>query len=353
MLNVSQRTYGRTPAVPAPTQVSARSDLKWRNFFFSVLVVALSLCAVAVFLEVGIRIAFHEKREYSLEMWKYAKELKRTAEDPKVGHEHIPGKSGRFMGVEISINSHKLREREVAFEKPAGVKRILMLGDSVTFGWGVAFDQTTSKQLEALLNPSNGPRKYEVINAGVGNYNTQMEVQYFFNEGVKYSPDMVILNYFINDAEEIPRYKGNFLNENLHSWVYLSGRLDALLRTFGIGKRDWNAYYADLYRDDAPGWQQTQPSVKRLGNHCRSAGIPCLLVNYPELHNLRNYPFKHVNFKLEALARSAGMEYVDLLPAVIAVPEDTLWVTVPDPHPNALANTHFAKALHLYLSDRI
>jgi GDSL-like Lipase/Acylhydrolase family len=228
-----------------------------------------------------------------------------------------------------------------------------MLGDSVTLGWGVAFEQTTSNQLEALLNISNGPRKYEVINAGVGNYNTQMEVQYFFNEGVKYSPDMVILDYFINDAEEIPRYSGNFLNENVHSWVYLSGRLDALLRILGMGKKDWHTYYADLYRDDAPGWQETQSSVKRLGAYCRSAGIPCLLVNYPELHNLRDYPFKHVNSRLEALARSAGMEYFDLLPAVIDIPEETLWVTVPDPHPNALANTHFAKALHAYLSDRI
>src|SRR5262245_11305743 len=213
MLNVSDRPYARTPVVPAPTQVGAQSAHKWKNFLFSMLVIALSLCFVAVFLEVGVRIAFREKREYSLEMWKYAKELKRTAKDPQIGHEHNPGKSGRFMGVEIAINSHKLREREIGFEKPADVKRILMLGDSVTLGWGVDFDQTTSKQLEASLNLSNGPRKYEVINAGVGNYNTQMEVQYFFNEGLKYSPDMVILNYFINDAEETPRYKGNFLNE--------------------------------------------------------------------------------------------------------------------------------------------
>jgi GDSL-like Lipase/Acylhydrolase family len=354
MLDVSQRTQVPAPAVTTTIAASenAQPIVNSKNFLLSMLALVVSLCFIAVFLEVGVRIAFHEKKEYSIEMWRYAKELKSVAKDPRVGHEHVPRKSGRFMGVEVSINSHKLREREIGFEKAPGVKRILMLGDSVTLGWGVPFEKTTSKQLEALLNTSNRPQKYEVINTGVGNYNTQMEVQYFFNEGMKYSPDMVILNYFINDAEEIPRYGGNFFNENLQSWVYFSGRLDTLLRLWGKGK-GWDTYYADLYRDDAPGWQQTRLSVTRLGNYCLSTGIPCLFVNYPELRKVKDYPFRHINVKLEALARSTGIEYFDLLPSVIDAAEETLWVTVPDPHPNALANTYFATALHAHVRGRI
>jgi hypothetical protein len=320
----------------------------------------LGLCALlcslvlgVTVLEVAVRMLFHHRKEYALEMWKYARQMKRVAADPVLGHEHVPLAQGHLMGVEVSINSRGLRDREIPYEKPAGVRRILMLGDSLTLGWGVAVEETTSKQLEALLNASNGPRVYEVINTGVGNYNTNMEVQYFFNEGVKYSPDLVVLNYFINDAEETPRYQGNLLNENLQSWVYLTGRLDLLLSALGAGRKDWMTHYRELYLDGAPGWQTTQAAAKRLGDWCKARAVPCLLVNQPELHNLQNYPFANVNQKLQILAERVAMDYLDLLPSVRNAPEHTLWVTVPDPHPNGRCMTSFARALHAHLQGRI
>src|SRR5262249_49115553 len=80
----------------------------------------------------------------------------------------------------------------------------LMLGDSFTEGWGVPFGKTFSKRVERLY-ASRGIRA-EVINAGVGNYNTVMEVNYFLSEGYKYQPDIVVLNYIPNDAEPMPRH---------------------------------------------------------------------------------------------------------------------------------------------------
>ena len=72
-----------------------------------------------------------------------------------------------------------------------------MLGDSLTFGWGVPFGETTAKRLHMMLiNDSTPPYgrgdPVEVINAGVGNYNPAMEVAWFFDEGVKYRPDVVV-----------------------------------------------------------------------------------------------------------------------------------------------------------------
>lgn len=329
--------------------------MKPRAILLSVLAILMPLVVVGVVAEVFVRVAFDEKLEYTLEMWKYARYAKRVAADPKVGHEHVPGARARLMGVDVEINSKGLRDREFTIEKPKDTVRVLMLGDSLAFGWGVAVDKTTSKQLEVQLNArakaAGSTTTYEVINTGVGNYNTQMEIQYFFNEGVRYGPDIVVLNYFINDAEPTPSYTGNFFNENFQAYVYFAGRFDLLMR--GKAKKDWRAHYRDLYDDNAPAWADTKSSMKRLGAWCSENKIPCVLVNQPELHELKTYPFLDVNAKLEAAAHDAGLRYLDLLPTVQGLDESSLWVTVPDPHPNALCDTHFTAGILPVVVDEL
>lgn len=323
-----------------------------RTTLFRTIAAAVSLLLAVVVLEIVVRLAFHNGMDFTLEMWKYARYVKRISPDPALGHEHVPGASARLMGVDVTINSRGLRERDIPYEKPAGTRRILMLGDSLTFGWGVHVESTASKVLERELNARRRESAVEVINAGVGNYNASMSVQYLLHEGRRYDADVVVLNYFINDAEETPRYSGNFMSERLQSWAFLAAQLDSLRRRFG-SLDTWNEYYSGLYDDGKQGWRETRAAVIRLGQWCRERQIQCLFVNQPELHHLKDYPFIDVNHKLERLAAEAGLEYVDLLPSVRDEPEETLWVTVADPHPNGKACTLFGKALAAHLDGRI
>lgn len=345
---IGKEVKGRVTSTVKQDKVANRASSVLLSLVSILLVVGL-LVGLA---EVAVRVLNSGGMDYTLEMWKYARELKRVAADPKLGHEHIPGRTAHLMGVDVSINSHGLRDREIPYETPANTKRIIMLGDSVTFGWGVPFDKTASKQLESLINGSSRPERFEVIDTGVGNYNSQMEVEYFFNEGVKYSPDIIVLNYFINDAEDTPRYAGNFINEHFQSWVYLSARIDILKRLVSLGK-SWDVYYDELYRDDASGWQGAKAAIGRLGDYCRSANKYCVLANYPDVHRLKNYPFKQINKKLEGVAAASGLDYLDLLPSLDNVADEALWVTLPDPHPNATAHTYFAKAIYDRLQPRL
>ena len=86
----------------------------------------------------------------------------------------------------------------IPLAKPPGVYRILFLGDSTTFGWGVSMNETTAKILERELNAVHVPgyERFEVINAGVGNYDTVQEVTYYKTSGRKFHPDMVVLGLF-------------------------------------------------------------------------------------------------------------------------------------------------------------
>lgn len=307
----------------------------------AVVVVAVGLFFAA--LEGVVRLGFTESMQFDVEMWKYASIMKRVAGVPEMGHEHVPGTRARLMGVDVAINARGLRDRDFDYEKPQGVRRILMLGDSVTFGWGVAVEDTASKRLERHLNASaSGP--FDVINAGVGNYNTAMEVAWFLKEGVRYDPDLVVLNYFINDAEPRPVRSTNPLAARSMAYAFLAGRMDALTRIMAR-RADWATYYRGLYDDDRAGWRAARESIGALASACAAREIPLLFVNYPELRELGEYGFEDVDAKLGRVAADNAIPLLALRDILRGHDEASLWVTPPDPHPNARAHALAADAI--------
>src|SRR5262245_8754804 len=101
-----------------------------------------------------------------------------------------------FGDKQLNSNSRGLRgRREYAYEKPAGVTRLLVLGDSFTFGQDVNDDETYCHQLEQLLPDT------EVLNLGVHGYGQDQMLLYLQQEGLKYHPDIVLLGFLYEDME--------------------------------------------------------------------------------------------------------------------------------------------------------
>lgn len=121
-------------------------------------------------------------------------------------HGFVPNSSGDFKTSEwdthYSIGSLGFRDREYNITKPAGVFRILMLGDSYTEGYGVELNQSFSKVLEGMLNNNSLGAKYEVIDTGVGSYSPILEYVVLKYKGLALQPDMVILNYDWSDPHD-------------------------------------------------------------------------------------------------------------------------------------------------------
>jgi lysophospholipase L1-like esterase len=310
----------------------------------ALIVICASLLVGAVLIEGTARWILDDGMDFDVEMWKYARDIKRVSDNPAIGHEHRPGTGGVYMGVPVQINSLGLRDREIPLEAPAGHVRTLMLGDSLTFGWGVKAEDTPAKLVETELNSAQPDPRDEVINAGVGNYNTVMEVAYFLDRGVSLKPDVVVLNYFINDAEPSPRRQTSPWREYSQAYVLFASAIDKLSRQY-FGKADWQTYYRDLYRDDALGWEAARDAIGRLAAYCREHDIKLLVVNYPELHELRDYPFPEVTQRVEAVARENGVPFLDLLPTVQDLDPTSIWVSPTDAHPNRTANLRFADAI--------
>ncbi len=292
---------------------------------------------------------------FAIEMWKYAKIMKRDARIDGAGHEHIPGIEARLMGTDVKINSLGLRDHEYPVEKDPGVLRVLVLGDSITFGWGADLEDTYSKVLERKLNEEAGAEgtQFEVISSGVGNYNSVMEVSYLAERGLQLDPDVVILGFFLNDAEPLPTPTKGFLAEHSYLYVFAAAGFDAVSRQF-FGRGDWRDYYSSLYDESNPGWVDCQTALRELSTICQERDIPLLVMLIPELHQLgEDYPFADVHQKVATIFDEQPVEVLDATSAFTGEDPPTLWVSRQDAHPNAKGHAILAEALYNRFGDEL
>lgn len=116
--------------------------------------------------------------------------------DASLGWRNIPNWEATTRLRQLQINSKGLRDREYAYKKPTGVRRILVLGDSFAWGYGVSDEEIFTEQLEQRLE------QWQVLNTGVSGWGTDQEYLFLKDEGVKYLSDVVVLAFFLfNDPE--------------------------------------------------------------------------------------------------------------------------------------------------------
>jgi hypothetical protein len=209
--------------------------------------------------------------------------LIRASVDPEVVYELKPGLDATFQGRRVTTNRHGMRDRERTIEKPPGTFRIVGLGDSIMFGWGVDHEETYLARVERALNEQGGGRRYEALNFAVPGYNTHLEVALFAHRAVRFAPDLVVLHFVKNDYE-VP----HFLLRPPDPWAldrsllldFARGRFRAgLIAIENVGRMDRRrrADVLDAYRHMA-GDGATRKALARLGEHARELGIPVVVI---------------------------------------------------------------------------
>jgi hypothetical protein len=124
---------------------------------------------------------------------------------PGIVYELRPNVRGQFVGQPLLINSQGLHDYEYSRRKDPGTFRIVGVGDSSLFGWGVPFEDSGLKVLERRLNETFRAQKFEVIDFAVPGYNTAMEAETFVKKCLEYAPDLVLLNFNTNDYD-VPNF---------------------------------------------------------------------------------------------------------------------------------------------------
>lgn len=180
----------------------------------NVILALVSIVVALVLAEIGLRAYFWSQgvgREDFQEMLKRSQQaprediettgvygLTQPSPYPDIVYEVRPNLRGTFRGKELRTNAFGMRSGDIERRKPAGTYRILGIGDSHMFGWGVAQDETYLSILERRLN-AEGIGKFEVLNLGTPGYNATMEVATLEHKGLAFDPDLVIMHFVGND----------------------------------------------------------------------------------------------------------------------------------------------------------
>ena len=168
---------------------------------------------------------------------------------------HPPNFHERRKNIEYQhdfrTNDQGLRYRPLALEKPASEARILLLGDSYVEGEGVELADTFGAQLERIF--STGGRDARFINGGLAGTAPLEYWRLFYNVGLKYDPDAVLICIYANDVTGMPErlsheelyrkityLRGSAFKEALHA---LFPRMYTILKAAQLARqeRSWRS----------------------------------------------------------------------------------------------------------------
>lgn len=248
----------------------------------------------------------------------------------------VPGVEYTWEGIPVRINSRGFRTDEFQVPKPRGTYRILNLGDSIAFGWQVRLEDTYGKLIEEQLSAAGGDIKYEVINAGIPTWNLESERDFLLEEGLKYEPDLVLLDLtIVNDiygsglsiSEDISLF--GWLRDNTYAWPFLTTQARFLLANYQGPEAipvlnppsQASAYYP--LDENSPVWNEIWELITEIRQASERAGARFGVVVFPTALQLNSSGHPEVPQRvLGERAVADSVTIIDLLPRYRQVCEE-------------------------------
>lgn len=348
----------------------------------------MSAAVVLAGLEIALRILAPSEMVYPPEQGRG----KASRFDPLLGWANREGAAAELKTAEfdatVTINSKGLRGREIPYERTPGKARIALLGDSFAWGFGVSDDDALAPQLERALGDG-----VEVVNMGAIGYGTDQEALFYESEGRRYSPDLVLLVFCLNDVENNasdrdrrygkPRFVlegdslrltnvpvpaetewGEWLEEfrperatngrvplkrRFRAYTFLTERYYKLRERLEIVRPGLFADGFDPRREEA--WRVTFRLIERLRRDVEADGARFAVLLVPRLEQLRYSSWVRVNVTLSAFCEGAGIEFFDFLHAYRRAPNGESMFFPVDGHWNAAGHRFAAETLAQHLCE--
>jgi len=273
----------------------------------------------------------------------------RLCDNDLLQYELVPGSADR----DTTINSDGLRDREYSIDKPEEVVRIIVIGDSVVFGFGLPQKEAFAKHLERMLNRTtpNGSVTFEVLNFGVVSYNATQVVEACRTKAMKYDPDLILYGYVLNDPhafslelesltamkDEAERSLKEVLSRGIartlsHSRLFLmlqQARLKAPTpprvydldpQHIAIKQGDLPEYLRELHRNDST-FRRTTDAFDALSDLADRQSAPVLVAVFPIRQGVPwdEYELADVHARVMKEARHRQLQAIDLAPALRSI----------------------------------
>lgn len=274
---------------------------------------------------------------------------------PEVEREHL----------RYEENSKGLRDYEYDYHKEESVFRIVVTGDSFTYGTGVpSLEDIFVKRLERALNASPGSAyRFEVINGAEPGYNTPHEYEWLRDEGIRYAPDLFVVVYFFNDATSMGTVSALFRPIHRQAAEGSSGK--SVLYNYvkyrilrAVVSRRTAEEYRRAYFEGKGGmensgmWEPCKESMLSIKALAEDTDTGLLFVIFPILTDLDDdYAFQEIHDIVVDYLVENDIGVFSLLPAYVKYPgkSESLWVNIVNAHPNEKGHEIAAEALTAYL----
>ena len=253
----------------------------------------------------------------------------------------------RAAAVPIATNSLGYRNREIP-PKSADRYRIIVVGDSITWGQGIEDRERFSNLIQDYLG-----NKYEVFNFGLRAHNMPEHLE-VLDQALKYQPDFILLQLFINDFEtgkmDRPR-PFPLLPPTIDRTMLSTSITYQLLNTAWVRLQEWlhirDSYVAymtsNLQDPQAPNAKQAFGDLEKFFHLAQEAHVQVGAVLFPATDVMgaygARYSFQFIHDRVREICGEAHVPFVDLYPMFAKLKNArTMWVSPFDPHPNAAAN---------------
>ena len=239
-----------------------------------------------------------------------------SVEDPAIGMRYVPGAHWQFRHpeytVEYAINADGFRDtNKHPVPKPVGTIRVLLLGDSFTFGYGVNYEDTWPVIVERLLEKSGG-RRIDLVKAGIEGMDTRSEFVLLQELVPKYDPDVVIVGFLINDLYSNSLYAieqekavpdrntdNEATEDSAESWLgtmkhtFVRNSKGGEFHLLNLVRRILIAndlLYCKLYMSSARGEFMNEPWTSEVAHRVKTTEILLNVVFNSQLSTLRSEP---------------------------------------------------------------
>lgn len=266
----------------------------------------------------------------------------------------------------VRRNGFGLRDQDYPEAKPANCTRVLMLGDSFTYGSGVADNSAIFPELlEKRLNAEFAERgtTVEVLNGGLRGSLTNQWVELLERVKGPFHPDVILIVFFLRDGTRTSAADGFFgpirdeiVSHNQKSSLYQSVYLfrwyqdhkDRLLISESYAKALNDSYFGAVGQTRE--WRTAQSNVRRIQAIGKEIHAKVALVVFPVLAELNDsYPFRKVCDLITQYGTENNIPTHNLLPAFMGKDASELWVSSSNQHPNALGHEIAANSILPFL----
>ncbi len=247
-----------------------------------------------------------------------------------------PGAVAPMGGGRVTLNAQGFRGRDLSLSKGASRSRVVLLGDSIAFGYGVSDEETFAHRLEV---EDNG---LEVLNLGVEGYGPGQQLLQLQRTGLQANPDVVVLavclrNDFVDAMLPIALYDGvtprprfNLVGSDLvlddsavqrsgagHALQWLSDQSHLFNRVSALVPRSreaedpgWRTRKREALRDEDYAFRLTLALVMEMEKLCRARGIGFLVATFP---NGLGYGIRpELSERFHRSIETAGVPLVDM-----------------------------------------